>query len=1074
MKKKSTRIEYVVKKDESQKPGDDSTDNQSDTISTPNDLSRNTSQVSNTSEKSGSKVGEAASLLATVKRDKKIKAVERTIPFMDQIVFYDLSVEGRGGEEDRIYAMGPWYRSYIRRGNTLAVIWGDKGKDKETIYARKGFEKFFDLSYEYIQYNLGEMKDFSEKFGLHEEEEHHNLHGVIFDKAKKALQNGEEVTVYKLVKANGENAQVSWSEKLRGWVIASKNVGLLAREERDLELYSQDRYYFARLIGEVWFKIVKRLTDEGKIEDLKKEMNGRTFVGEYCGNQEHQHLVKYKDICILFVAVVDNESLITCLPPEESIGLFKKYGLDHVNYQKYDNFKDWTTFNLALKKIFTDVAVSDIEVEEEGSVLYFVKKDKEGRQETLSLSKLKTMEYRVYRKLREKLRNYASRYEVSHRKNQLPPNADTLFNKFVKETEELCRDNPPPNPLGYYFYVGRAAFDYVSKYPNDCKLLQERYITFLNALLYCVENDIVMDPKFLKNEKKLAEIALIPWTSYKNHKEEYLKKSYSIKNGGDEESKIDSSRGGLPQTVYIIVPMGIPGMGKSTLVSAFRDLLKKYDASLDVISSDETRAECMERLAKQNKSLTPDQLFEKTGKDAAELFKQRLSTLIANAHKKRETNVFIFIDKNHPPNALKGTFELINSNGSHLNKRVVCLTPITQEKYTIHEKKWYPFSLEFFLNCFKRVQDRKEHPTLTGSGLKSAAVMFMFFDWYERINLNDESIKKNGFDLSLRIPFVRSDRPRADQFPQKLREKVEAVLKISEKDKERREEAIKEFIAEFEKSDINFEFPKKSEITEALTAFMEANLTYPGQQKPANQISEPQGKKEEEEEKKETKIVEKKQGQKKGGVRFEEFNPTQTPLYLGIFEKTDSSAVIRDYIIVGLKRLLEEFSGDVVLGSMLKEFESGKITSFKFIKDYHITTFYMGKKKENRKSDLFKNFEEGLEMNMEIRGIAIVPNCIVAGICFPDQSRIKIDNKYPHITMMEGAWAPVASNFLLEAVCGDGGFAWSAYTKGEFLKKGSFAMKGIADVVKQKQKVMAYVVKLDEPLVIPGVTKAIF
>eukprot|EP00331_Platyophrya_macrostoma_P006590 CAMPEP_0176420686 /NCGR_PEP_ID=MMETSP0127-20121128/8744_1 /TAXON_ID=938130 /ORGANISM="Platyophrya macrostoma, Strain WH" /LENGTH=668 /DNA_ID=CAMNT_0017801309 /DNA_START=1 /DNA_END=2007 /DNA_ORIENTATION=- len=668
------------------------------------------------------------------------------------------------------------------------------------------------------------------------------------------------------------------------------------------------------------------------------------------------------------------------------------------------------------------------------------------------------MEYRVYRKLREKLRNCAA----PTRGNRNPPNPNTLFNKFVRETEDLCRENPPPNPLGYYFYVGRIAFDYIAEFPKDVALLNERYITFLSAVLYCVENDIKLEPKLLKNEKKLDEIAQIPWSSYKNHKEEYLKKPYSIK---DEESKEEGGAvGGKGQTVYIIIPMGIPGMGKSTFVNTFKELLKKYDACLDIISSDETRAECMQNLAKQKKNLSQDQLFEKTGKDARDLFNQRLALLIANAHKKRESNVFIFIDKNHPPNALKGTFELIHSNGGHLDKRLVCLTPITQEKYTINEKKWYPFSLEFFLNCYTRVQERKEHPTLPGSGVKSAAVMFMFFDWFERVSLNDESVKRNGFDLSLKIPFVKEERPKAEQFPLSLREKVEAVLMINEKEKERREQAIQVFMDEMTKCNLKFEYPTKSDTLKALEAFMEANLNYPGQKNPPqNQVKENS--------EEETKVEFVSKDRKQNGQR-EEFNPKETPLYLGIFEKSDSKFVIKNYIISGLKRLSEEFPGDVILSSLQKEFETDRFNSFKYIKDYHITTFYMGKKKENRKVDMFRNFEEGLEMDMEIRGIAIVPNCIVTGICFPDQSRIKVDNKFPHVTMMEGAWRPVMSNNLLDAVCGDGGFAYSEYKKGEFQKKGSFAMKGNATV--DKQKVVAYVVKLEEPLVIPAVTRAFY
>ena len=75
----------------------------------------------------------------------------------------------------------------------------------------------------------------------------------------------------------------------------------------------------------------------------------------------------------------------------------------------------------SLCRVFKDVAKSEIAQEEEGNVLYFVKRPvsanasaaSDGSQsEVLSLCKLKTLEYRLFRKMREKLRNfYAMRPE---------------------------------------------------------------------------------------------------------------------------------------------------------------------------------------------------------------------------------------------------------------------------------------------------------------------------------------------------------------------------------------------------------------------------------------------------------------------------------------------------------------------------------------------------------------------------------------------------------------------------------------------------------------------------------------
>jgi len=59
-----------------------------------------------------------------------------------------------------------------------------------------------------------------------------------------------------------------------------------------------------------------------------------------------------------------------------------------------------------LCKVFKDVAKSEIAKDEEGNVLYFIERNPNDESKVLSLAKLKTLEYRLFRKMREKLRNY--------------------------------------------------------------------------------------------------------------------------------------------------------------------------------------------------------------------------------------------------------------------------------------------------------------------------------------------------------------------------------------------------------------------------------------------------------------------------------------------------------------------------------------------------------------------------------------------------------------------------------------------------------------------------------------------
>jgi len=96
-----------------------------------------------------------------------------------------------------------------------------------------------------------------------------------------------------------------------------------------------------------------------------------------------------------------------------------------------------------LFKIFRDVAKSKIIEEEEGSVIYMVKRDKSGdssKDKVISLAKLKTIEYRVFRKIREKLRGYYR--HLGGEKSKKGP--EGIIHAFQREMREITEGNELP------------------------------------------------------------------------------------------------------------------------------------------------------------------------------------------------------------------------------------------------------------------------------------------------------------------------------------------------------------------------------------------------------------------------------------------------------------------------------------------------------------------------------------------------------------------------------------------------------------------------------------------------------
>lgn len=97
-------------------------------------------------------------------------------------------------------------------------------------------------------------------------------------------------------------------------------------------------------MAHVWFDKLEAISQErgaDAIQELKNDMDGKTFVGEYVGSQEHQHLVKYSRVTIIFYAIVENNSMQDCLPCDQAWTLFDKWGLDKVAIQTLGSYSDY-------------------------------------------------------------------------------------------------------------------------------------------------------------------------------------------------------------------------------------------------------------------------------------------------------------------------------------------------------------------------------------------------------------------------------------------------------------------------------------------------------------------------------------------------------------------------------------------------------------------------------------------------------------------------------------------------------------------------------------------------------------
>jgi len=114
-------------------------------------------------------------------------------------------------------------------------------------------------------------------------------------------------------------------------------------------------------------------------------------------------------------------------------------------------------------------------------VLYFIGNYQTISEKVLSLCKLKTLEYRVLRKLREKLRNFV---EACH-SGKGNTDVQSKLKSFIQETNELCEGYQLPHDIAVYQEIGQLAFDslFSDRSQHLIQLLNEKYIDFLMEIM---------------------------------------------------------------------------------------------------------------------------------------------------------------------------------------------------------------------------------------------------------------------------------------------------------------------------------------------------------------------------------------------------------------------------------------------------------------------------------------------------------------------------------------------------------------------------------------------------------------
>lgn len=498
--------------------------------------------------------------------------------------------------------------------------------------------------------------------------------------------------------------------------------------------------------------------------------------------------------------------------------------------------------------------------------------------------------------------------------------------------------------------------------------------------------------------------------------------------------------------VYVIVPVTITGMKKSRLKGIFQKVIQEKGFGFTSISIKQIRKECLEKFRGTDRTGdTEEQLKGHSSRASQKEFKQRLEELIKEAGKTHLPAHFVFLEKNHPPEAIESVLRTIRESAQGLNVQVIALASSNDSECITTTKHFYPFSANLFLTCFDEVQKRKEHETLVGRGVESAKVCLLFMNLFKNFRLDKFSLNKIGFDKVIYVSFVNEEHPTV--IPKELTNALINTLQKSHKDFD--DNKLQNLVNIHENLKLEFKEPELKTFEETINKFLQTEIlpdVFP-EEYPKNM--------------EETKDP----GSPMKLLSYEK-NPQKQPIPLGIFPSKNSLLELKEYIISALKLLEVSFPRDQILKNTSEDLNKNCTSRLSFIEEPQVACFYIETNQEKLKTDCSNIFQPGVKVDIELVALVIVPEKLVIAICHPDHLLEVVEEGYPHLALMKGSWTLKSSLAILEALFGKGGSLNAEYNSKEFFG-GSKLIKKI--LVKGPEGLgTAYVVKPDSHLVISG------
>ena len=209
-----------------------------------------------------------------------------------------------------------------------------------------------------------------------------------------------------------------------------------------------------------------------------------------------------------------------------------------------------------------------------------------------------------------------------------------------------------------------------------------------------------------------------------------------IKETKEEKIKLE------PGNTYFFICFALVCGGKSTffeqITSQTNSDQNKDKYNISIVSSDKIREDLSHQMQKENPNMTFKQCFDKVGKETAKKFDKEIKKAIDN--KKQDKINIILVDKNYPQGIDKFLKFFCKDKDSQF---FLVFIPRIKKPININGLE-FPFSLDYFFQCYLRLKNRHGHEVLNGEDENSKMVylsffkLFQNFDFYNKIYSNAE------------------------------------------------------------------------------------------------------------------------------------------------------------------------------------------------------------------------------------------------------------------------------------------------------------------------------------------------